>query len=136
MKSQREFFRCEKGIVPVCHEFICSQKTANNHPGPRRLRTIPPTILGAGSTPIGNHLTARGRVLTADPRLINEARTIPTFRISTPRRLAFFWRERLQPENFEPVFEFGDSRLYRNSVAKNAAQKALRRARQHRLKGA
>ena len=96
----------ERSIVPVLGGFISSNKTGDT------------TTLGRGGSDytaalIGAALTAReiqiwtdvSGVLTADPRVVDNARSIPRLSFAEAAELAYFGAKVLHPKTLQPAVE-------------------------------
>jgi len=131
MKSQARIFPLlEKGIVPVVTGFIGSTEDGELTTLGRGGSDYSATILGAALDAEEVIIwTDVDGVLTADPRLINEARTIPSISYREAAELAFFGAKVLHPKTLKPVVDSAIPVWIRNSFApENAAQKSPRRA--------
>jgi aspartate kinase len=118
-KSQaRVFPLLERGVVPVVTGFVGAtregQLTTLGRGGSDYSATILGAALDAAEVIIWTDVDG---VLTADPRLINEARTIPTITYREAAELAFFGAKVLHPKTLKPVVEAAIPVWIRNSFA-------------------
>jgi aspartokinase/homoserine dehydrogenase 1 len=103
---------CEAGVVPVIPGFIGTTEIDDG--GPKRLRSV--ATLGRGgsdltATLIGRALGAREvslwkdvpGLLTADPRVVTDARVIPQLHMREAAELAYFGAKVLHPRALIPV---------------------------------
>jgi bifunctional aspartokinase / homoserine dehydrogenase 1 len=108
----------EKGIVPVVTGFIGStvdgELTTLGRGGSDYSATILGAALDAAEVIIWTDVDG---VLTADPRLISEARTIPNITYREAAELAFFGAKVLHPKTLKPVVEAAIPVWIRNSFA-------------------
>jgi len=116
-KSQGRIYPLlEKGIVPVVTGFIGSTRegelTTLGRGGSDYSATILGAALDASEVIIWTDVDG---VLTADPRLISEARTIPNITYREAAELAFFGAKVLHPKTLKPVVEAAIPVWIRNS---------------------
>src|SRR5215469_1402331 len=108
----------EKGIVPVVTGFIgatCDgQLTTLGRGGSDFSATILGAALDADEVIIWTDVEG---VLTADPRLVPEARTIPEISYREAAELAYFGAKVLHPKTLRPVMPAGIPVWIRNSFA-------------------
>ncbi|HUL34790.1 MAG TPA: aspartate kinase [Candidatus Eisenbacteria bacterium] len=106
----------EKGIVPIVTGFIGStldgELTTLGRGGSDYSATILGAALEASEVIIWTDVEG---VLTADPRLISEARTIPHITYREAAELAFFGAKVLHPKTLKPVVEAAIPVWIRNS---------------------
>jgi aspartate kinase len=119
VKSQARIFPLlEKGIVPVVTGFIGSTEDGELTTLGRGGSDYSATILGAALDAEEVIIwTDVDGVLTADPRLINEARTIPSISYREAAELAFFGAKVLHPKTLKPVVDSAIPVWIRNSFA-------------------
>src|SRR6266478_2329784 len=119
MRSQARIFPLlEKGIVPVVTGFIGSTEDGELTTLGRGGSDYSATILGAALDAEEVIIwTDVDGVLTADPRLINEARTIPSISYREAAELAFFGAKVLHPKTLKPVVDSAIPVWIRNSFA-------------------
>jgi len=107
-----------KGIVPVVTGFIGATRegepTTLGRGGSDYSATILGAALGAAETIIWTDVDG---VKTADPRLVNEARTIPQISYTEAAELAYFGAKVLHPNTLRPVTAAGVPVWIRNSFA-------------------
>src|SRR5207249_3302353 len=118
-KSQARLFPLlEKGIVPVVTGFIGAtvdgQLTTLGRGGSDYSATILGAALDADEIIIWTDVEG---VLTADPRLVPEARTIPEISYREAAELAYFGAKVLHPKTLRPVLPAGIPVWIRNSFA-------------------
>ncbi len=116
-KSQARIFpMLEKGIVPIVTGFIGATREGELTTLGRGGSDYSATILGAAldATEVIIWTDVEG-VLTADPRLIGEARTIPNITYREAAELAFFGAKVLHPKTLKPVVEAAIPVWIRNS---------------------
>lgn len=118
-KSQaRVFPLLERGIVPIVTGFIGATEdgelTTLGRGGSDYSATILGAALDASEVIIWTDVDG---VLTADPRLISEARTIPKITYREAAELAFFGAKVLHPKTLKPVVEAAIPVWIRNSFA-------------------
>jgi bifunctional aspartokinase / homoserine dehydrogenase 1 len=108
----------EKGIVPVVTGFIGTTIDGELTTLGRGGSDYSATILGAAllATEVIIWTDVDG-VLTADPRLVSEARTIPSISYREAAELAFFGAKVLHPKTLKPVVEAAIPVWIRNSFA-------------------
>ena len=108
----------EKGIVPIVTGFIGATLDGERTTLGRGGSDYSATILGAAldATEVIIWTDVDG-VLTADPRLINEARTIPNITYREAAELAFFGAKVLHPKTLKPVVEAAIPVWIRNSFS-------------------
>jgi aspartokinase/homoserine dehydrogenase 1 len=116
-KSQSRIFPLlEKGVVPIVTGFIgatsAGQLTTLGRGGSDYSATILGAALDASEVIIWTDVDG---VLTADPRLISEARTIPKITYREAAELAFFGAKVLHPKTLKPVVEAAIPVWIRNS---------------------
>src|SRR2546429_7235756 len=108
----------EKGIVPVVIGFIGAtvdgQLTTLGRGGSDFSATILGAALDAEEIIIWTDVEG---VLTADPRLVSEARTIPEISYREAAELAYFGAKVLHPKTLRPVLPAGIPVWIRNSFA-------------------
>ena len=106
----------EKGVVPIVTGFIGATLDGELTTLGRGGSDYSATILGAAldATEVIIWTDVDG-VLTADPRLISEARTIPSITYREAAELAFFGAKVLHPKTLKPVVEAGIPVWIRNS---------------------
>ena len=119
VKSRARIFPLlEKGIVPVVTGFIGSTEdgelTTLGRGGSDYSATILGAALDADEVIIWTDVDG---VLTADPRLISEARTIPSISYREAAELAFFGAKVLHPKTLKPVVDSAIPVWIRNSFA-------------------
>jgi len=106
----------EKGIVPIVTGFIGATRegelTTLGRGGSDYSATILGAALDASEVIIWTDVDG---VLTADPRLISEARTIPSITYREAAELAFFGAKVLHPKTLKPVMEAAIPVWIRNS---------------------
>jgi bifunctional aspartokinase / homoserine dehydrogenase 1 len=106
----------EKGVVPVVTGFVGAtqggQLTTLGRGGSDYSATILGAALEASEVIIWTDVDG---VLTADPRLISEARTIPNISYREAAELAFFGAKVLHPKTLKPVVEAAIPVWIRNS---------------------
>ena len=119
VKSQARIFPLlEKGVVPVVTGFIGSTEDGELTTLGRGGSDYSATILGAALDAEEVIIwTDVDGVLTADPRLINEARTIPSISYREAAELAFFGAKVLHPKTLKPVVDSAIPVWIRNSFA-------------------
>src|SRR5882757_1252854 len=119
VKSQARIFPLfEKGIVPVVSGFIGATEDGELTTLGRGGSDYSATILGAALEAEEVIIwTDVDGVLTADPRLINEARTIPSISYREAAELAFFGAKVLHPKTLKPVVDSAIPVWIRNSFA-------------------
>ena len=107
-----------QGIVPVVTGFIGSTEDGKLTTLGRGGSDYSATILGAAmdATEVVIWTDVDG-VLTADPRLVAEARTIPVISYREAAELAYFGAKVLHPKTLNPVMEAGITVWIRNSFA-------------------
>ena len=107
---------CEKGIVPIVTGFIGAttegQLTTLGRGGSDYSATILGAALDADEVIIWTDVDG---VLTADPRLVPEARTIPVISYREAAELAYFGAKVLHPKTLNPVVEAAIPVWIRNS---------------------
>src|SRR3982074_1737264 len=107
-----------QGIVPVVTGFIGAtadgKLTTLGRGGSDYSATILGAALDAGEVLIWTDVDG---VLTADPRLVPEARTIPVISYREAAELAYFGAKVLHPKTLNPVMEAGITVWIRNSFA-------------------
>ena len=112
----------EKGIVPVVTGFIGAtvdgQLTTLGRGGSDYSATILGAALDADEVIIWTDVDG---VLTADPRLVPEARTIPVISYREAAELAYFGAKVLHPKTLNPVVEAKIPVWIRNSFAPEKA---------------
>ena len=119
LKSQARIFPLlEKGIVPIVTGFIGATRDGQLTTLGRGGSDYSATILGAAldATDVIIWTDVDG-VLTADPRLIGEARTIAKITYREAAELAFFGAKVLHPKTLKPVMEAAIPVWIRNSFA-------------------
>lgn len=108
----------EKGIVPVVTGFIGAtaegQLTTLGRGGSDYSATILGAAIDADEVIIWTDVDG---VLTADPRLVPEARTIPVISYREAAELAYFGAKVLHPKTLNPVVQAGIPVWIRNSFA-------------------
>lgn len=107
-----------KGVVPVVTGFIGATEDGKLTTLGRGGSDYSATILGAAMD--ANEVviwTDVDGVLTADPRLVPEARTIPEISYREAAELAYFGAKVLHPKTLNPVMEAGITVWIRNSFA-------------------
>jgi bifunctional aspartokinase / homoserine dehydrogenase 1 len=119
VKSRARIFPLlEKGIVPVVTGFIGSTEDGELTTLGRGGSDYSATILGAALDAEEVIIwTDVDGVLTADPRLIGEARTIPSISYREAAELAFFGAKVLHPKTLKPVVDSAIPVWIRNSFA-------------------
>ena len=118
-KSQAQIFPLlDRGVVPIVTGFIGAtldgELTTLGRGGSDYSATILGAALDASEVIIWTDVDG---VLTADPRLISEARTIPNISYREAAELAFFGAKVLHPKTLKPVVEAGIPVWIRNSFA-------------------
>ncbi len=107
-----------QGIVPVVTGFIGAtaegRLTTLGRGGSDYSATILGAALDAGEIVIWTDVDG---VLTADPRLVPEARTIPVISYREAAELAYFGAKVLHPKTLNPVMQAGITVWIRNSFA-------------------
>ncbi|HWZ26410.1 MAG TPA: aspartate kinase [Verrucomicrobiae bacterium] len=107
-----------QGVVPVVTGFIGATSegklTTLGRGGSDYSATILGAALDAGEVVIWTDVDG---VLTADPRLVPEARTIPVISYREAAELAYFGAKVLHPKTLNPVMEAGITVWIRNSFA-------------------
>src|SRR2546422_3829919 len=110
------------GIVPVATGFIGATTDGTLTPLGRGGSDYPATIrgaaLGADETNIWTDVEG---VMTADPRLVPEARTLPEISYNEAAELAYFGAKVLHPKTLRPVAEAGIPVWIRNSFSPSRA---------------
>ena len=108
----------EQGIVPIVTGFIGASLDGELTTLGRGGSDYSATILGAAldATEVIIWTDVDG-VLTADPRLIREARTVPNISYREAAELAFFGAKVLHPKTLKPVVEAAIPVWIRNSFA-------------------
>jgi bifunctional aspartokinase / homoserine dehydrogenase 1 len=107
-----------QGVVPVVTGFIGATEDGKLTTLGRGGSDYSATILGAAMD--ANEVviwTDVDGVLTADPRLVPEARTIPEISYREAAELAYFGAKVLHPKTLNPVIEAGITVWIRNSFA-------------------
>jgi aspartokinase/homoserine dehydrogenase 1 len=107
-----------QGVVPVVTGFIGATEDGKLTTLGRGGSDYSATILGAAMD--ANEVviwTDVDGVLTADPRLVPEARTIPEISYREAAELAYFGAKVLHPKTLNPVMEAGITVWIRNSFA-------------------
>jgi aspartate kinase len=108
----------EKGIVPIVTGFIGAtpegQLTTLGRGGSDYSATILGAALGADEVIIWTDVDG---VLTADPRLVPDARTIPVISYREAAELAYFGAKVLHPKTLNPVMEAAIPVWIRNSFS-------------------
>src|SRR6202521_5669001 len=108
----------EKGIAPVVTGFIgataAGQLTTLGRGGSDYSATILGAAMDADEVIICTHVDG---VLTADPRLVAEARTIPVISYREAAELAYFGAKVLHPKTLNPVVQAAIPVWIRNSFA-------------------
>src|ERR1700675_818361 len=108
----------EKGIVPVVTGFLGAttegKLTTLGRGGSDYSATILGAALDADEVIIWTDVDG---VLTADPRLVPDARTIPVISYREAAELAYFGAKVLHPKTLNPVMEAGITVWIRNSFA-------------------
>ena len=106
----------EKGVVPIVTGFIGATLDGELTTLGRGGSDYSATILGAAldATEVVIWTDVDG-VLTADPRLISEARTIPSITYREAAELAYFGAKVLHPKTLKPVVEAAIPVWIRNS---------------------
>jgi len=108
----------EKGIVPVVTGFLGATKegqlTTLGRGGSDYSATILGAAIGADEVIIWTDVDG---VLTADPRLVAEARTIPVISYREAAELAYFGAKVLHPKTLNPVVQAAIPVWIRNSFA-------------------
>jgi len=108
----------EKGIVPVVTGFIGASTEGKLTTLGRGGSDFSATILGAALNADEVIIwTDVDGVLTADPRLVPEARTIPVISYREAAELAFFGAKVLHPKTLKPVMQAAIPVWIRNSFA-------------------
>jgi bifunctional aspartokinase / homoserine dehydrogenase 1 len=108
----------EKGIVPVVTGFIGATKEGQLTTLGRGGSDFSATILGAALDAEEVIIwTDVDGVLTADPRLVPEARTIPVISYREAAELAYFGAKVLHPKTLNPVVQAAIPVWIRNSFA-------------------
>jgi len=108
----------EKGIVPVVTGFIGASTEGKLTTLGRGGSDYSATILGAAMNADEVIIwTDVDGVLTADPRLVPEARTIPVISYREAAELAFFGAKVLHPKTLKPVMQAAIPVWIRNSFA-------------------
>jgi aspartokinase/homoserine dehydrogenase 1 len=108
----------EKGIVPVVTGFIGASTEGKLTTLGRGGSDYSATILGAAMDADEVIIwTDVDGVLTADPRLVPEARTIPVISYREAAELAFFGAKVLHPKTLKPVMQAAIPVWIRNSFA-------------------
>jgi len=118
-KSQARIYPLlEQGIVPIVTGFIGASLDGELTTLGRGGSDYSATILGAAldATEVIIWTDVDG-VLTADPRLIREARTVPNISYREAAELAFFGAKVLHPKTLKPVVEAAIPVWIRNSFA-------------------
>ena len=107
-----------QGIVPVATGFIGATEDGKLTTLGRGGSDYSATILGAAldATEVVIWTDVDG-VLTADPRLVPDARTIPEISYREAAELAYFGAKVLHPKTLNPVMEAGITVWIRNSFA-------------------
>jgi len=116
-KSQARIYPLlEKGIVPIVTGFVGATPDGELTTLGRGGSDYSATILGAAldATEVIIWTDVDG-VLTADPRLISEARTVPNITYREAAELAFFGAKVLHPKTLKPVMEAAIPVWIRNS---------------------
>ena len=116
-RSQARIFPLlEQGVVPVVTGFMGAtlegERTTLGRGGSDYSATILGAALDASEVIIWTDVDG---VLTADPRLIGEARTIPNITYREAAELAFFGAKVLHPKTLKPVVEAAIPVWIRNS---------------------
>src|SRR6516225_2654045 len=108
----------EKGITPVVTGFIGASRSGELTTLGRGGSEYSATILGAAldAEEVIIWTDVEG-VLTADPRLVPEARTIPVISYREAAELAYFGAKVLHPKTLKPVLPAGIPVWIRNSFA-------------------
>jgi bifunctional aspartokinase / homoserine dehydrogenase 1 len=111
-----------QGIVPVVTGFIGATTEGRLTTLGRGGSDYSATILGAAmdATEVAIWTDVDG-VLTADPRLVPEARTIPVISYREAAELAYFGAKVLHPKTLNPVMQAGITVWIRNSFAPERA---------------
>jgi aspartate kinase len=108
----------EQGIIPVVTGFIGAREdhvlTTLGRGGSDYSATILGAALGAGEVIIWTDVDG---VLTADPRLVPQARTIPVISYREAAELAYFGAKVLHPKTLKPVVQAAIPVWIRNSFA-------------------
>jgi aspartokinase/homoserine dehydrogenase 1 len=108
----------DKGIVPVVTGFIGATQegilTTLGRGGSDYSATILGAAMDAGEVIIWTDVDG---VLTADPRLVSEARTIPVISYREAAELAYFGAKVLHPKTLNPVMQAAIPVWIRNSFA-------------------
>src|SRR5246127_4280526 len=119
VKSQARIFPLlEKGIVPIVTGFIGSTEDGELTTLGRGGSDYSATILGAALDAEEVIIwTDVDGVLTADPRLVSGARTIPEISYREAAELAYFGAKVLHPKTLRPVLPAGIPVWIRNSFA-------------------
>ena len=108
----------EQGVIPVVTGFIGATKggilTTLGRGGSDYSATILGAALGAGEVIICTDVDG---VMTADPRLVPEARTIPEISYREASELAYFGAKVLHPKTLHAVAQAGIPVWIRNSFA-------------------
>jgi aspartate kinase len=108
----------EQGVIPVVTGFIGATKggilTTLGRGGSDYSATILGAALGAGEVIIWTDVDG---VMTADPRLVPEARTIPEISYREASELAYFGAKVLHPKTLHAVAQAGIPVWIRNSFA-------------------
>jgi aspartokinase/homoserine dehydrogenase 1 len=108
----------EKGIVPIVTGFLGATTEGNLTTLGRGGSDYSATILGAALNADEVIIwTDVDGVLTADPRLVQEARTIPMISYREAAELAFFGAKVLHPKTLKPVMQAAIPVWIRNSFA-------------------
>lgn len=106
----------QKGIVPIVTGFIgataAGQLTTLGRGGSDYSATILGAAIGADEVIIWTDVDG---VLTADPRLVSEARTIPVISYREAAELAYFGAKVLHPKTLKPVVQAAIPVWIRNS---------------------
>lgn len=116
-KAQARIFPVlEKGVTPIVTGFLGATREGQLTTLGRGGSDYSATILGAAldATEVIIWTDVDG-VLTADPRLISEARTIPKITYREAAELAFFGAKVLHPKTLKPVVEAAIPVWIRNS---------------------
>jgi len=108
----------ERGIVPVATGFLGATQTGELTTLGRGGSDYSATILGAALDADEVIIwTDVDGVLTADPRLVPEARTIPEISYREAAELAYFGAKVLHPKTLRPVVQAGIPVWIRNSFS-------------------
>jgi aspartokinase/homoserine dehydrogenase 1 len=112
----------ERGIVPIVTGFLGASATGELTTLGRGGSDYSATILGAAldADEVIIWTDVEG-VLTADPRLVKEARTIPEISYREAAELAYFGAKVLHPKTLRPVVQAGIPVWIRNSFAPEKA---------------